>query len=108
MKCEGDTEGKRALNTEQFYKLKHLQQGHFVIVIVLVIFIVVSIWRQYNIHAILKTLDKKYGAKHKNSKNGRTRIHMITYSLVIGLVAVVAGGQVSYSRDGKAAAFSGI
>lgn len=33
---------------------------------------------------------------------------MITYSLVIRLVAVVAGGQVSYSRDGEATAFSGI
>lgn len=33
---------------------------------------------------------------------------MCTYSLVIGLVAVVACGQVSHSRDGEAATFSGI
>lgn len=34
--------------------------------------------------------------------------HVSTYSLVIGLVAVVAGGQVSHSRDGEATTFGGI
>lgn len=35
-------------------------------------------------------------------------VHVCTYSLVIGLVAVVAGGQISYSRDGEATTFSRI
>lgn len=35
-------------------------------------------------------------------------ISVCTYSLVTGLVAVVAGGQVSYSRDGEATTLSRI
>lgn len=33
---------------------------------------------------------------------------MDTYGLVVGLVAVVAGGQVSHRRDGEAAALTGV
>lgn len=37
-----------------------------------------------------------------------TCVHVYTYSLVARLVAVVASGQVPYSRNSEAATFSGI